>query len=429
MELQELNHWWIEGSVKESLVPEFKRDLFNIILQDIARRQICIITGLRRTGKSTLMFQLIDQLIRRGINPRKILYISFDEPNFQQKRIEEILREYSKITRMDYKSDEIYLFFDEIQKAKEWTSSVKLIYDNLKNVRKIVISGSASLNLIAEAKKDLAGRALYYELKPMSFAEFLRFKGIRVRNEDVDLYREILQREFELFKLRPFPEIAREEDMTFIKKYIYSAVIEPIILKDIPKEFKEVDVLLLERLVHIFLTEPGRYLKVDELAKELSRAKITIYKALFYLEFSYIVRKLLNFRPSIRSASRKLSKIYAYHPGLCIPFNISEDRYAENLVCSELNASYYWRERGKEIDFLVNNAPVEVKYTSKIGKEDLRWIRYFEKKYAKSLGIKHAFIITKDLEYNVNNIALIPLWKFSFQGLPQIDLYLKDKAI
>jgi len=416
MKLEEINHWWTEKRVKQEFVPPIRRDLFNTIKKDLYRRQIQIIVGLRRTGKSTIFYQLIDEMIKEGINPLNIVYCSFDEPELQGKRIEEILKEYSKLTNVNYKEEKIFLFLDEAQKSKNWVADVKLIYDNLRNI-KIFVSGSASLNILSEAKKSLAGRAIYYELKPLSFNEFLNLKGIKVEKERFLLYQDILEREFDFFLLRPFPEIVNEKDINFIKSYIRSSIIEPIILKDIPKEFGGVDVLLLEKLVEIFMSNPGQYLRIDELAKELKRSKITLYKALFYLEFSFLVRKIMNYRPSIRVASRKLTRIYAYHPALTLPFNVQEEKFAENLVLFELNAKYYWREKEKEINFLTDFAPIEVKLKSKIGKEDVRWLLYFMKKYGKKLGFKKAYLITRDLEGKENNIILLPIWKFCFKGL------------
>ena len=151
--------------------------------------------------------------------------------------------------------------------------------------------------------------------------------------------------------------------MVFIKNYIRNSVIETVILKNIPKEFKEVDILLLEKLVNIFLSNPGQYLRFDELSKEMGRAKTTLYKAIFYLEFSFLIKRVLNFRSSIRVASRKLSRLYAYHPCLLL----------------ELGAKYYWREKDKEIDFLKNSLAIEVKLKTKISKEDIRSIEFFLK--------------------------------------------------
>jgi predicted AAA+ superfamily ATPase len=215
MRLEELNHWWTEKAVKKEFTPPTYRDLYASIKNDLHRRQIQILTGLRRVGKSTIFYQLIDHLIKGEITPLQIVYCNFDEPELQDKRIDELLKEYTRLTDVDYKKERVYLFLDEAQKAKNWVSDVKLIYDNLRNI-KILVSGSASLNILSEAKRSLAGRAVYYELKPLSFREFLRLKGIRVDDRRFLLYRDLLEKEFNKFLIRPFPELIHEQDVTFI---------------------------------------------------------------------------------------------------------------------------------------------------------------------------------------------------------------------
>ncbi len=345
MNIQELNSWWVDKQVKKELALKTKRDLFKGIVKDFNRKQMQILIGLRRTGKSTIMFQLIEKLINEKISPINIVYISFDETELQGKKFDEILKEYSRITNVDYKKEKIYLFIDEVQKSKNWADNIKLIYDNFKNI-KIFLSGSASLNILIESKKNLAGRSIYYELKPLSFKEFLKIKGIEVKDSEVNTQKELLEKEFEKFILRQFPELVNEKEIPFIKNYIRSAVIEPVILKDIPKEFEEVDIILLEKLVDIFLKNPGQYLQIDGLAKDFKRTKKTIYNAIFYLEFSFLIRRVLNFRPSTRSTSRKLSRAYAYHPCICLPFDIPMEKYAENLLFFVLNTKFYRRVKG-----------------------------------------------------------------------------------
>jgi predicted AAA+ superfamily ATPase len=89
MEIEEMNHWWTEKEVRPQLLPKTKRELFNAVKADVDRRQIQVIVGLRRVGKSTIFYQLIDYLIKKGVNPLNILYLTFDEPNLQDKRIGE----------------------------------------------------------------------------------------------------------------------------------------------------------------------------------------------------------------------------------------------------------------------------------------------------------------------------------------------------
>jgi predicted AAA+ superfamily ATPase len=146
----------------------------------------------------------------------------------------------------------------------------------------------------------------------------------------------------------------------------------------------------------------------------LRRTKTTIYKALFYLEFSFLIRRILNYRPSIGATSRKLSRVYAYHPSLTIPFQVPEQKFVENLVMFELRAKHYWRQGEKEIDFLKELIPVEVKFGSKIEERDLRHMIYFMHKYQ----VPRGFVITKETEGELKGIHLILLWKFCLVGLP-----------
>ncbi|MEM2035640.1 MAG: AAA family ATPase, partial [Candidatus Caldarchaeum sp.] len=282
---------------------------------------------------------------------------------------------------------------------------------NYKNIR-FVVSGSAGLNLLSEAKRSLAGRALYHELKPLSFEEYLLFVGSKVDVSKPRLYFEELKREFERYVKRPFPEIVHEVDEAFIKTYVRESVLDPVLFKDIPLQFREVDVLLVESLLRNFLTHPGTYLSVDSLSRDMKRAKTTIYKCLFYLEASLLIRRVMNFRPSTRSVSRKLARVYPYHPVLMLPYNPSDDKYAESLAAATLEARHYWREDDIEVDFLLDDTPVEVKYVSEVRQEDLRSVKRFMNKYGSKTGV----VVTKNKEGVVDGVRLVPLWLLCLRG-------------
>lgn len=123
---------------------------------------------MRRTGKTTLFYQLIQSLIEQKINPKNILYFSFDESieelrdliNFYQENI--VKKEIGK-ERHKY-----FIFLDEIQKLKDWQNKIKAIYDLYPNI-KFFISSSASLNILLDAKESLAGRIFYFNLDILSF--------------------------------------------------------------------------------------------------------------------------------------------------------------------------------------------------------------------------------------------------------------------
>ncbi|MEM0384016.1 MAG: ATP-binding protein [Candidatus Caldarchaeum sp.] len=411
MHIEELNPWWKTATVNENLAPPKHRDLFKTLSNGLFRKYIQVVVGLRRVGKSTLMFQLIKQLINQGTNPLRIVYISFDDPEARQKGVVGCLKDFTELTGENYRTGALYLFVDEAQKYPEWASEVKLLYDNYKNIR-FVVSGSAGLNLLSEAKRSLAGRALYHELKPLSFEEYLLFVGSKVDVSKPRLYSEELKREFERYVKRPFPEIVHEVDEAFIKTYVRESVLDPVLFKDIPLQFREVDVLLVESLLRNFLTHPGTYLSVDSLSRDMKRAKTTIYKCLFYLEASLLIRRVMNFRPSTRSVSRKLARVYPYHPVLMLPYNPSDDKYAESLAAATLEARHYWREDDIEVDFLLDDTPVEVKYVSEVRQEDLRSVKRFMNKYGSKTGV----VVTKNKEGVVDGVRLVPLWLLCLRG-------------
>lgn len=100
-----------------------------------------------------------------------------------------------------------------------------------------------------------------------------------------------------------------------------------------------------------------------------------------------------------------------------MPFNVPENSYAESLVMFELDAKYYWRENGKEIDALKDSVPVEVKFKSKIDKQDTKCLDYFIKRYGEALNVTKGYIITKDAEGSIGSIKLVPLWRFCLEGI------------
>lgn len=406
-----LNHWWREGKVKESLAKKYKRECFNELLDLLEKRQIIVICGLRRVGKSTLMYQLIQHLIEKGNNPLNIIYFSFDK---RIGEIEDILHAYSKITEKDYEKEKVFVFLDEIYKLKEWHSKLKFLYDALPNV-KFIVSGSASLKIEKEARKDLTGRAFYIEMKPLSFAEFFELK-FETKLENIKLWEEKLKINFPAFLKKAFPEIINFEQER-AAEYIKDLIFDKILFSDFPLAFDNVNINLLQTLTEIFYSEPGMYLNIDSLSKDLKKSKNDIIFHIKLLELGYIIRIVKNYRGSAISASRKLRRVYPYHPSLIqgISKEIDEPKLVECFVRSHLDAEFYWRDGKREVDFVYNNIPVEVKYKENIQKQDLKGLIEFMKKF----NIKKSYLISKNKfdELHVNNkiIRVLPAWYFALK--------------
>ncbi|MDK2373322.1 MAG: ATP-binding protein [Candidatus Korarchaeota archaeon] len=381
------NPWWRDGSVGGDLAKPYRRKIFTDVVKGLDLRQIQLITGLRRVGKSTILYQLVDHLIGRGVQPRRIVYYSFD---VAEDGILEILRSYSQLTGVDWRSERVYLLLDEIQKVDGWSSWLKIIYDSHPNL-KILVSGSSSLHLEEDAQRNLAGRYIIHKVEPLSLIEFFELKTGRTV-DNPDLWRDDLLAVLEEYLRKPFPEIVNWSDVPALT-YIRESVLEKVLASDLST--RGLDRFRTYEILSLLFSEPGLYLNVNTLAGEVGMSKKTLYKYLGYMENSYLVRILRNYRPSVRASSRKMKRIYPYHWSLLyglVP-RIERGALLESIAASLLNAVYYWREGVREVDFVVLDgdsiAPIEVKAKDSLRRDDLRNLAFFMGRY----GIRKGFLI------------------------------------
>ena len=367
--LYRFNEWWLNGIVRPELTGKFERENYKEIKKRIEDRQILLLYGLRRVGKTTTMYRLISDLMKAGVKPTNIFYFSFDEVSWD---IEEVLSLYlGNILRVPIsEAGPVYIFLDEIQKAKQWENRIKIFYDLYPNL-KFVLSGSASLNIVKGSTETLAGRIIRIKIDPLSFHEFVALKGRTVAFEKLQFASYILRPLFaEYIEMGGFPELVGETDSWKIRTYIRSIVIDRIITGDIPQEFGIRDMDLLKRLMEIFLQTPGMIVNVDKLASSLGRNRITISNFISYMEYAFLIKSVGNYRPGTSSASRKLKKVYPYLPAFYTSLlSLTERQDAakvfENIVLNSVQLEYYYRSGSTEIDFVLKingrTVPIEVK--------------------------------------------------------------------
>ncbi|MEA3369569.1 MAG: ATP-binding protein [Candidatus Ratteibacteria bacterium] len=404
------NPWWQGKEIKE--IKNYKeRFLLKEIEKYFNNPQIIAILGLRRTGKSVLLAQIIKRFLLKS-QPKRILYFSFDEILGKDPEIlEKILEIYeNEILKEDLEN--VCIFFDEINHLKDWQIILKRFYD-LKRKIKFFISGSSSIYL-KKSKESLAGRIYEFNLYPLNFKEYLYLKGVDVKN--VALQALVLKKELNRYFLSgSLPEIIQEVDFSKIKKYINS-LIDKIAFYDIPKVYEINEPEVLKMIISFIAQRPGMTLDYQNLASSLKVSYQTISKYVGYLEKAFLIKLLYNFRGSPIARARKLKKAYLGSINLASGFLDSEQELlgnlsllAENLVCLHLDAKWFWKKY-TEIDFYHKDIPVEVKYTET--KPDIK--NSFLA--AKHLRAKRITIVTKDTEKeeerNGIKIVYLPLWKF-----------------
>lgn len=192
-----------------------------------------------------------------------------------------------------------------------------------------------------------------------------------------------------------FPELVDlREDR--IGEYVRSAIVDEVILRDLPTLFRTREALLAERLVKYILSNPGSIINMSSLASDLGTNRITLSNYLRVLESSLILRSLGNFRQSTLSMSRKLRKYYPATTSLI--YSISKEVFEEDFekvletyAINALNAEFYFRNGGREVDAILQKdgaiVPVEVKES--ISGDDVRRVL----KISKTLGSEKSVLL------------------------------------
>jgi hypothetical protein len=408
MELLELlNPWWKEKKVSKELAPDYRRMQFTELNKLLSTRPVTIISGLRRVGKSVLMYQLIDGLISSGTEPQDILYFSFDQKTDE---LMEIFQGYRSILNREWENCRLYVFLDEIQKLEDWSNKLKLFYDRFPKI-KFVISGSSSFNLEKDAIKNLTGRYFEVNVKPLTFAEYLQMSKSKVELGRQNLWADEIKKEFNEYLLRPYPELVGYKDLSLVKGYIKENVVDKI-LKDDLSSFRDINEELAANLITIFYDNPGMYVNYDKLSSDLKISKKTLLRHVFYLEFSYLIRKVRNYRPATRSTSRKMQRVYPYHFSLMFGWNGKLN--LESEITSLYDSEYYWNDDKREVDIIITEGgmvPIEIKETGKMSSEDISSLRYFMSKFKVKKGILIYNGERKTLKLDGSEIVLIPAWE------------------
>ncbi len=412
-DLERFNPWWRTGKVREEWLEDYRRKLYSEIDGYLGRRQMILVWGMRRVGKTVLMFQVIQGLLE-SVEPKNVLYFSFDEIEFD---LRDVLESYQKLVlnrTFDDLKGKVYLFLDEVHKVKDWENKIKAYYDLYPNL-KIFLSGSASVRMRKGSRESLAGRIFDFEMRPLDFEEFLGVLGKdpKKARENPGLWeREIVPLFYRYMKYGAFPEIAKEDNEEFARKYITSNIIERVIYKDLPEEFGIKDTGLLKSLVYMLGKTPGMVVDYKEISKNLGKDQRTVARYFEYLEFGLLVKFVFNYRGSPLASTRKLKKAYFTTPNIIFAFSQNLEQalplMLENLVLAETGAVFFYRN-SFELDFVLEKNREIVAIEVKTGGSGAKQIRKFASKFR---NVKKSFVVSMEKEAIEEGIKTVPAWKF-----------------
>lgn len=317
---------------------------------------IKVIVGIRRSGKSTIMNQIIDELKDKNINEKQIIYINFEYKEYSFIKNDDDLYEYIK-SKIENDS-KYYLFLDEIQNVANWEKVVNSF--KAKEKYSIFITGSNSDLLSGELATHIAGRYVSFKIYPFSFKEVCVLKGLENNNK----YE--LQACFDDYlKWGGMPQRFEFQEEMQVRTYL-SDIYDSIVIKDIIERFEIKDLDLFNRIIEYIVTSPSETFSAENLANyfmgkdDRGVAKNTLYNYLEYMVKGNLINKCERY--DLRG-KRILSGKYKYYLtdiGLGMIKNINKrpqmGAYLENIVYNELLIRNYDVSVGNlqngEVDFV-----------------------------------------------------------------------------
>ena len=347
--LEKQNPWWFKRPF-ETGIPRLK--YYPELQRYLATPEIVLILGARRTGKSTLLYQVISSL---NCNPEAILFINLDEPLFQSKAddpgflstlIEEYMLQHKDVSMF-------YIFIDEVQNYSHWVQTVKILHDVNKKI-KLVLTGSTSALLKNAMSTRLSGRYFTTTIFPLTIQEYAEFK--KVTNLTV---LEKKRAGSDYIQYGGFPRVVLEKEellkQEILKNYFQTIYLKDIIFPHNVRSNKDVFDLL-----YYVLSNIGTPFSYNTIAKTLNISTDTVKDYLSYAEQSYLVYSVAKYAPSVHVQLANPRKIYCVDTGLvnAISFKFSENkgRLMENAVFMRLiqrQKEVFYHKETKECDFLV----------------------------------------------------------------------------
>jgi len=420
---------------KKLIIDSQERIYTNIIERDYIiptdTNKIVSLIGVRRSGKTYMLYSIIDKL-RRVVKRENIFYINFEDDRLFPITLQDLdglIEGYYELYP-DKRDEKVYIFLDEVQNIKGWELFVRRIYDTL-NVQ-LFITGSSSKLLSSEIATALRGRTIVYEIFPFSFKEYLKYKEIEINFYSSSSI-SYMQHAFNSYLVNGgFAETFDQSDD--VQKRILKDYFDLIIYKDIMDRYHIKNHTLLKHLIKYLFVNMGTLVSFTKLYNEYKSqgfklSKDTIYEYISYLQESYTLFTIPIYRNSVKEEQRNPKKLYVIDNGFKRLFDasLSEDfsKLYENLAFLHLRRQtsevYYFKNR-QEVDLYANiNGGLLVNVSYQIENERtlqreinalVEGMNYF--------NLTTSYLVTSHreeiIEIKDKKIIVTPLWKWLLQA-------------
>ena len=398
------------------------------------KKKIITVPGVRRCGKSSVMELTVNRLVSNGVNPQNILWIGFDDERISSMTTEnfvDIIKAYMEMfPQIPLK--EVYMFFDEIQLKKDWEYFVLRIYKNY--CKNIYICGSNATMLSTELVTALRGYPLEYEILPLSFKEYCRFKGVKT-DGFTDKDNAILRNAFSDYNSNGgFPEpVLAETESERLK--LLQGYFNTMLLKDLAEHYNITNTNIARYFVKRIMNNITKPTSINSIFNDIKSQGLKISKDELYLWANYVCAvfmfiKVPKFEYSMIKEENSLFKYYCIDNGLrsavMLPQSDDNGKNLENTVFLHLYRNRlpddkicYYKDK-TECDFLVRSGDsvtqlIQVSW-------DISEQTTFDREVralidaSTATGCNNLVIVTnddeRDLTVNGNNIKVVPAWKY-----------------
>jgi len=393
-----------------------ERELTKKALSFIHLKLPIIITGVRRSGKSTLLRIIKDKL---NLKPKEYIYVNFNDERLTNFSLEDFQIILDFANEQNYKEN-YHLFLDEIQETTGWEKWV----DRIKEKHQMFITGSNAKLLSKEISTILTGRSVSIDLYPFSFREFLKARKISENNWELDLKSQsIIRKEFSDYLLSGgIPKVILDKDKRLLKENY-----ENIIYRDIIKRFNQNLEKPIKEISIYLLSNTACETSIRSLSKLIEIKNLSTIKTILdTFEKAFLFFFVHKFDYSIKKQIQNPRKFYCIDNGFITEngFKIEDNlgRMLENLIFLELKRNeqeiYYFSDKN-ECDFVIKKGnkiieAIQVCHSLNEKNKD-REINGLLQALNK-FNLKDGLIITnnQEEEIKIENklIKVIPAWKW-----------------
>lgn len=379
----------------------FSRKISEALLSQLNHKEIVVVTGMRRVGKTTLLKMVYDQIIETNK-----IFLDLENP-INQKIFTEIdfNNIWSNLGQFGITNQrKAYLFIDEIQSFPSIVKVIKYLYDHFDV--KFFLTGSSSFYLKNLFPESLSGRKIVFELFPLDFEEFLIFKNVnrqfqgtfaeKSKARNYIAFETIKKLYDEYLYFGGFPQVVladSQEDKKNSLNDIFTSYFE----KDVKtlSDFKQITAF--RDLILLLLQRTGSKIDISKLSSALNISRHTVYSYLAFLEQTYFFSLISPYSQSVDREISGTKKIYACDTGFVNLYaKVDEGNLFENAVYNCIRhfgkVNYYQKRSGVEIDFILLEMECVLEVKTKADKRDI--IRL--ENVSKSLGFKNNFVISRD---------------------------------